>query len=39
VSAVITGRAHASAWKTLFGMTRAALSPAPKIPRAQAAPR
>ena len=36
---MITGRAQASAWKTLFGITRAAFSPVPKIPRAHAAPR
>lgn len=30
---VTSGRAHASAWHTLFGTTRAALGVSPKIPR------
>ena len=37
VSAVTTGVPHASAWKTLFGITRAAFAEVPKIPSAQEA--
>ena len=37
VSAVITGSPHASAWNTLFGMTRRAFGVAPKMPSAQPA--
>ena len=37
VSAVITGTPQASAWKTLFGITRPAFSEVPKTPSAQPA--
>ena len=39
VSAVTSGAPHASAWNTLFGITRAALSLAPKMPSEQPADR
>jgi len=39
VSAVMTGVPQAIAWKTLFGMTRAAFDEVPKIPSAHSASR